>query len=90
MMFGPTHVAASISTRVVESETSETRPPMMPPIPVGPSASQTKAASELKVRSTPSSVVIRSPSFARRTTMRAPRTSSRSKAWNGCPVQSIT
>ena len=46
MMFGPTQVAASISTRVVESETSEISPPMMPAIPLGPSASHTSAMSD--------------------------------------------
>ena len=46
MMFGPTQVAASISTRVVSSETSEIWPPMTPAMPVGPSASQTSAISE--------------------------------------------
>ena len=30
MMFGPTQVAASISTRVVSSETSEIWPPITP------------------------------------------------------------
>ena len=33
MMFGPTQVAASISTRVVLSETSEIWPPMIPAMP---------------------------------------------------------
>ena len=90
MMLGPTQVAASISTRVVESETSEIWPPMIPAIPLGPSPSHTSAASELKVRSTSSSVAIVSPSRARRTSMRAPRTSSRSKACSGWPMASIT
>ena len=49
MMFGPTQVAASISTRVVPSETSETCPPMIPAIPLGPSASQTSAISGSKL-----------------------------------------
>ena len=48
MMFGPTQVAASISTRVVPSETSEIWPPMIPAIPLGPSASQTSAISGSK------------------------------------------
>jgi hypothetical protein len=90
MMFGPTHVAASIRTLVVLSETSEIRPPMTPAMPLGPSASQTSAISSLKLRSTPSSVVIVSPSRARRTRMRLPRTSSRSNACSGCAVVSIT
>ena len=62
MMFGPTQVAASISTRVVLSETSEIWPPMIPAMPLGPSPSQTSATSELKRRSTSSSVIIVSPS----------------------------
>ena len=48
MMFGPTQVAASISTRVVLSETSEIWPPMMPAMPLGPSASHTSAMSEVE------------------------------------------
>ena len=89
-MFGPTQVAASISTRVVPSETSEIWPPITPPMPDGPSASQTTAMLESSVRSTSSSVVIRSPSAARRTTIRPPRTLSRSNACSGWPVASIT
>ena len=89
-MFVPTQVAASISTRVVPEETSATWPPMTPAIPEGPSPSHTSAASLVNVRSTPSSVVIVSPSRARRTTMRPPRTRSRSKACRGCAVTSIT
>ncbi len=38
-MFGPFQVAASISTRVVVSRTSERSPPMIPAIDVGPSSS---------------------------------------------------
>ena len=90
MMFGPTHVAASIRTRVVLSDTSEISPPMTPAIPLGPSASQTSAISPVKVRSAPSRVVIVSPSPARRTTIWRPRTSSRSNACSGWPTQSIT
>ena len=60
-MFGPTHVAISIRTRVVLSETSEIWPPMIPAMPLGPSASHTIAMSGSSVRSTPSSVVIFSP-----------------------------
>ena len=89
-MLVPTQVADSMSTRVVLAETSETWPPMIPAIPEGPSPSHTSAASLVNVRSTPSRVVIVSPSRARRTTMRPPRTRSRSKAWSGCAVSSIT
>jgi hypothetical protein len=63
---------------------------MIPAIPDGPSASQTSAIDSSKTRSTSSSVVIRSPALARRTTIRAPRTSSRSKACIGWPIASIT
>ena len=56
----------------------------------GPSASQTSATEESNSRSTPSSVVIFSPSAARRTMIASPRTSSRSNACNGWPVSSIT
>jgi hypothetical protein len=90
MMFGPTHVAASISTRVVSPETSEMSPPITPAIPLGPSASHTRAISSVKVRSTPSRVVIFSPARARRTMICRPRTLSRSNACSGCPVASIT
>ena len=90
MMFGPTQVAASISTRVVESDTSDTRPPMIPAMPLGPSASHTSAVSASKRRATPSSVSIVSPSRARRTMMREPRTASRSNACSGWPQASIT
>ena len=89
-MFGPFHVAASISTRVVVSRTSERWPPMIPPIEVGPSSSQMITMSESNVRSTSSSVVIVSPSSARRTISRPPATRSRSNACIGCPVASIT
>ena len=63
---------------------------MIPAMPLGPSPSQTSAVSDVNVRSTPSSVVIVSPSRARRTMIRAPRTSSRSNACSGWPVASIT
>ena len=89
-MFGPFHVAASISTRVVVSRTSERAPPMTPAIEVGPSASSITHVSASSVRSTSSSVVIVSPSRARRTTSRPPATRSASKACIGCPVSSIT
>ena len=85
-----THVAASISTRVVESETSDTWPPMIPATPEGPSASHTTAISAVNSRWTPSSVVMVSPAWARRTMIFLPRTSSRSKAWRGWPQVSIT
>ena len=89
-MLTPFQVATSSSTLVVESLTSETRPPMIPATPVGPSRSQTSTASESKRRSTPSSVVIVSPSRAVRTMISPPGTLSRSKACSGCAVISIT
>ena len=61
-MFGPSQVAASISTRVVPSWTSERAPPMTPAIDVGPSSSAISTTSGSSARSTSSSVVIRSPS----------------------------
>ena len=47
-MLGPTQVAASISTRVVLSETSDIWPPITPAMPDGPSASQTSAISRVE------------------------------------------
>ena len=47
-------------------------PPMIPPMPVGPSASQTSTASASNTRSSPSSVTSRSPSRARRTCSAGP------------------
>ena len=86
-MLGPTHVAASIRTRVVASETSERWPPITPAIDVGPSPSSITTISASSVRSTSSSVVTFSPSFARRTTRVEPATLSRSKACSGWPVE---
>ena len=89
-MLGPFQVAASISTRVVPSLTSERAPPMIPAMLVGPSASSITQTSGSSVRSTSSSVVIFSPSSARRTTSRPPAIRSASKACIGWPVHSIT
>ena len=89
-MFTPFQVATSSRTRVVESETSETSPPMIPAIPEGPLRSQTSTVCESKVRSTPSSVVIFSPSLAVRTMSWPSGTLSRSKACSGWAVISIT
>ena len=79
-MFTPSHVATSSRIRVVEPATSETWPPMIPAMPVGPSRSQTRTDSESNERSAPSSVVIRSPSWAVRTMISPPGTRSRSNA----------
>ena len=74
-MFGPFQVAASSRTRFVESETSESRPPITPAIPPdGPASSQIRTMSESRTRSLPSSVVIFSPSAAARTTRTPPAT----------------
>ena len=89
-MFTPFQLATSSRTRVVESETSETWPPMIPAMPEGPLRSQTSTVSASKVRSTPSSVVIFSPSLAVRMVSAPPGTLSRSKACSGCAVISIT
>ncbi len=90
MMFEPTHVAASIATRVVVSDTSDTSPPITPAIEVGPSASEISAMLESSVRSVPSSVRILWPSSARCTFSTPPRTLSRSNACSGWPITSIT
>ncbi len=87
---GPSKFAASSSTRVVASFTSANSAPKIPAITAGRSASQIVSIDESSVRSTPSSVVIRSPSPARRTTTVAPLIRSRSKACSGWPVRSIT
>ena len=89
-MLTPFQVATSSSTREVESETSERSPPMIPAMPEGPSRSQTSTVSASNLRSTPSSVVIPSPSRAVRITSSPPGTRSRSKAWRGCADSSIT
>ena len=60
-MLTPFQVAASSRTRVVDSETSDVWPPMIPAMPEGPLRSQTRTVSASKARSTPSSVVIFSP-----------------------------
>ena len=89
-MLVPFQFATSSRTLVVSSETSETCPPMIPAIPEGPFRSQTRTVSASKVRSTPSSVVIVSPSAAARTVSAPSGTRSRSKEWSGCAVSSIT
>jgi hypothetical protein len=63
---------------------------MIPAIPDGPSRSQTSTVSSSNVRSTPSRVVIFSPAFAVLTISAPSGTLSRSKAWSGCAVSSIT
>jgi hypothetical protein len=82
-MFGPSQVAASITTRVVVARTSDRAPPMMPAIDVGPSASSITHMSASSRRSTSSSVIMVSPSRARRTTSRPAATRSASNACIG-------
>ncbi len=89
-MLAPNQLAASISTRVVPSDTSERAPPITPAIEVGPSASAISTISESSVRVWPSSVVSCSPSAARRTVSSPPATRSRSNACSGLPDSSIT
>ena len=62
---------------------------MIPAIPEGPLRSQTSTVSASSVRSTPSRVVIVSPSAAVRTVSSPSGTLSRSKACSGCAVSSI-
>ena len=89
-MLVPFQLATSSRTLVVSSETSETWPPMIPAMPEGPFSSQTRTVSASKRRSSPSRVVIVSPSSAARTVSAPFGTLSRSKACRGCAVSSIT
>ena len=86
---GPCQFAASISTRVVVSRTSERAPPIRPAIEVGPSSSAISSTLGSSLRSMSSSVVIVSPSVARRTVSLPPATRSKSNACSGWPVSSI-
>ena len=63
---------------------------MIPAIPEGPFSSQTRTVSASKRRSSPSRVVIVSPSSAARTVSAPSGTLSRSKACSGWAVSSIT
>jgi hypothetical protein len=90
LTFGPSQEAASMSTRVVPGSTSDRCPPMTPAMDVGPSASAMTQVSSSSARSTSSSVCIASPGVPRRTVRRPPAIRSRSKAWTGWPVSSIT
>ena len=89
-MAGPSKVAASSSTRVVDGPTSANSAPKTPAITAGRSASQIVSTEGSSVRSWPSRVTMRSPSSARRTTTAPPASRSRSNAWSGCAVSSIT
>ena len=87
---GPSKFAHSISTVVVASDTSLHSAPINPATADGFSASAMTSVSVSSTRSCPSSVVTRSPAVARRTTISRPATLSRSKAWVGSPIASIT
>src|SRR5436309_1954551 len=77
------------STRVADV-TSEASPPITPASATGPRPSAVTRSSGSSTRSTPSSVVSRSPAAPRRTTMRRSTSRSRSKACSGWPRSSIT
>ena len=90
-MVGPSQVAASSSTVLVESVTAVELPPMIPAMLAGTSPEQTTMSSAESSRSVPRRSTTCSPGFARRTTTSAilpPPAStnrSRSKAWSGWP-----
>ncbi len=80
--------ADSISTRRVDGRTSVVSPPMIPAIASGSAPAVIRVSPESITRSRPSRVRSRSPSAARRTTIRRPGTRSRSKACSGWPWSS--
>ena len=87
--------ALSSSTSTVPSSISESSPPMTPASATGVSPSSVmRPMSAVQTRSWPSSVVMRSPSRAARTTMwRLPSRSEslpKSKACSGWPVRNMT
>ena len=63
-MFTPSHPADSMITSVVESETPDSWPPMMPPIATGPRASATTSIPGRRARVCPSRQRIDSPGRA--------------------------
>ena len=83
-------LAHSNITSVVASVISLSSPPITPPMPVAPCASQINRSFGVNVRFTPSSVVSCSPSLARRTMISRPFTLRRSKACIGWPYSIIT
>ena len=89
-MFAPSNVADSTSTVVVVAVTSEAPPPITPATATASSASAMTSISVDSVRSLPSINRNRSPALARRTTIRPPRSRSKSNACSGCPSSSIT
>ncbi len=82
--------AASSSTSLVSSETSDSRPPMIAASATGRSPSVISRSLGRSVRSAPSSVRSVSPSCARRTTMRPPASFVRSNACSGLPHTCMT
>ena len=78
-----------VGRRVRRSPTSA--PPMTPAIPSGPAGSAISSVSGLELADlTWSSVSMRSPSRARRTTIRPSWTAAASNVWIGLPSSSIT
>ena len=82
--------ALSSMTVVVPGAMPESSPPMMPATAFGFSASQIISIVGSSLRTTPSSVIICSPSFASRTTIVRSFSFVWSKAWSGWPSSSIT
>ena len=83
-------LAASRSTSVVPSETSDSSPPMIAASATDRSPSVIIRSLGSSSRSVPSRVRSVSPSCARRTTIRPPASSDRSNAWSGLPHTCIT
>jgi hypothetical protein len=79
-----------MSTLRVDAVTPVVRPPMIPAIATGLSASQMRRSCDVKARSTSSRVFIVSPFEARRTSMLRPASLSRSNACSGWPHSSMT
>ena len=82
--------AASSSTSVVSSATSDSRPPMIAASATAFSPSVISRSRGRSRRSMPSSVRSVSPSCARRTTIRPPASFARSNACSGLPHTCIT
>ena len=82
--------ALSNTTRVVDADTSEAAPPITPAMACARSRSAITSMSGSSLRSTPSSVVIVSPGFARRTRISPPAIRAASKACIGWPISRFT
>ena len=89
-MLAGSQYAASSATTVVVSPTSLAAPPITPARARALLGPATTPASGPRVRSTPSRVMSRSPSRARRTLTRPSGMWRRSKAWVGWPISIIT